>query len=512
MFRCITELKGIAVDIDSFRELDIDDWIEIDDIVPCIFLTAKDDTKSTLEAEFGTDKVIKLSKFQRFFSPNKTTHIEVLKALEIKNTELAYLSCSHSFLENANGFLSGTIWITENVSYQQASNAPDMIRNSVDDLKEALKDRLVGFFGEMALFPGASFPATMLPVDYEVDDDEVPMYVLGRYFGDKQYMNHLHPYSTAILNNKKPDKTYTGVFDDLFKNIYAAAIRTLKDIHGIDSVCAVPVKPGKSARFDDILEGLSNDCGVENIGKRFTCAHDYPDQKSLSTAERESNVKDAFRYQGELNGRIVALIDDIASTGSTIEECIKELKSHGADEVVVILLAINQFRTGSYWSTDMPQVTCPECGTKMLLQVSGSGNFFFSCINCWSNHKKSVSMNFSEGWKQVCDAENEKFDKLIENVENIDDSECFEDETFSLKRIINCPYCNSENEVDIEDISTITSHERQMGTETLYEFNSDDMECAACGREYHIDGYVSEYPQGAFGNETINVEPLEENL
>ena len=116
MFRCITELKGLAVDIDSFPSLKIEDWVEINEIVPCVFLTTDDDKKSSLSIIFGADKVVRMVKFERYFAPSKNTHIKVLKALDVKNTELAYLSCRHSFLENANGFLSGTIWISDHVT------------------------------------------------------------------------------------------------------------------------------------------------------------------------------------------------------------------------------------------------------------------------------------------------------------------------------------------------------------------------------------------------------------
>lgn len=83
MFRCITELKGLAVDIDSFPSLKIEDWVEINEIVPCVFLTTDDDKKSSLSIIFGADKVVRMVKFERYFAPSKNTHIKVLKALDV---------------------------------------------------------------------------------------------------------------------------------------------------------------------------------------------------------------------------------------------------------------------------------------------------------------------------------------------------------------------------------------------------------------------------------------------
>lgn len=510
MFRCITELKGLAVDIDSFPSLKFEDWIEINEIVPCVFLTADEDKKSSLNIIFGADKVIRMVKFEKFFAPSKNTHIKVLRALDVKNTELAYLSCRHSFLVNANGFLSGTIWISDHATYEEASEVPDMIRRSVDELKAALRSHMKGFFGEMIVSPLENTSATMLPVEFKVDEEEVPLYILGRYFGYSHYMSQLHPYSTAIYRNKKQGRSYTGVYDSVFESIYEAAIRTLKDIHNIDCVCAVPVKLGKPARFDGILEGIAEGCDVQDIGNLFSCIREYPDQKGLTTEEREENIKDAFEFAGDLNSHTVALIDDIISTGSTVKECVRELKRKGADEVVIVALAINQF--GSYWSSNTPQVDCPVCHSKMTLLLNKNGQFFYSCLNCFSNHRPSSTMNFDQGWRQLCDKENEKIDMLIPQRRVAMMGDYLEDGTINLERAVKCPYCSFDNVVNLEDIGTVSSYERSMGTETLYEYDTDDVICEDCGRAFHVSGFVSIYPPGAIGIQEINVEPLEEDL
>lgn len=88
MFRCITELKGLAIDIDSFPVLEIEEWVEVNRIVPCVFLTTDDETKLNLSIIFGADKVIRLVKFERLFAPSRLTHIKALMALDVKNTEM----------------------------------------------------------------------------------------------------------------------------------------------------------------------------------------------------------------------------------------------------------------------------------------------------------------------------------------------------------------------------------------------------------------------------------------
>ena len=510
MFRCITELKGLAVHIDSFSDTDIDDWKEINSIVDCVFLTTSEDTRQRFANVFGKHRVILLEEFAIVFSPSKNTHIRVLKQLGIKNTELAYVSCDFAFLEHANTFLSGTIWITQRITYEQASKAPDIILDSVKQLKESIRDGVEGFYGEMMTFPGRSFSsAIIIPIRFTVDDEIVAMYVLGRYYSGTNYVGSIHPYSIALSHNKRPDKPYTGVLDPLFSRLYTNVISELKKKYDIDGVCSVPVKPGKQPRFDKILSDISQKCSIVDIGKEFKCNQNYPDQKTLSSDERMKNVDGVFTYEGNLDGKTVVIIDDISSTGSTISECIRELKRHGARKVIVVLLAINQIGS-AYWSSDEPAVLCSSCNSKMILQLNRYGKYFFSCYECYKNGN-SQSLGFEPGWKLLCDAENSKFDYLINKDIEVLETESNEEGSFRLERIIKCPYCNSENIIDLAEISQESNYERQMGQETLLEYN-DDYTCETCGRIFHIEGYVSFYPQNVIENEMINIESVEDEL
>ncbi len=509
MFRCITELKGLAVYIDSFSDTDFDDWKEINSIVDCVFLTTNENTRQRFANIFGKKRVIFLEEFAIYFSPNKNTHIRVLKQLGIQNTELAYVSCDFAFLENANSFLSGTIWITQRITYEQASKAPDVILDSVEQLKDSIRDGIGGFYGEV-MFPERSFSsANIIPISFNVDNEIVAMYVLGRYYSSTNYVGSIHPYSIALSHNKLPNKPYTGVLDPVFTQLYANVITELKKIYEIDGVCSVPVKPGKPPRFERILDNISQKCSLENIGKNFKCNQNYPDQKTLSSDERMKNVDGVFTYEGHLDGKTIVIIDDISSTGSTISECIRVLKERRARKIIVVLLAINQLGS-AYWSSDEPSVLCPSCNSKMMLNLNRYGRFFFSCYECYKKGN-SLSLDFEPGRKQLCDAENSKFKYLINKDVEVLETESNEDGTIRLERIIKCPRCNSENVIDLAEISQVSNNERQMGLETLFEYNGSCI-CETCGRSFHIEGYVSMYPQNVVDNEIINIDTIDEDL
>jgi ComF family protein len=64
-------------------------------------------------------------------------------------------------------------------------------------------------------------------------------------------------------------------------------------------------------------------------------------QTELSSEERKKNVRKAFEVvkKEAVKGRTIVLVDDVATTGSTLNECAKALKRAGADGVLCLVLA-----------------------------------------------------------------------------------------------------------------------------------------------------------------------------
>ena len=64
-------------------------------------------------------------------------------------------------------------------------------------------------------------------------------------------------------------------------------------------------------------------------------------QVGLDAVERRRNVRRAFsvRRGGELDGKRVLLVDDVMTTGSTVQECARVLKRAGAETVQVLTIA-----------------------------------------------------------------------------------------------------------------------------------------------------------------------------
>lgn len=62
-------------------------------------------------------------------------------------------------------------------------------------------------------------------------------------------------------------------------------------------------------------------------------------QEKLGSVERRENLSAAFAATESLNGKTVLLIDDIKTTGTTLNECAKALKKKGAEKVLCLTVA-----------------------------------------------------------------------------------------------------------------------------------------------------------------------------
>lgn len=72
------------------------------------------------------------------------------------------------------------------------------------------------------------------------------------------------------------------------------------------------------------------------------CRNKKRSQFKLNAKQRQENVKDIFYCDNKLNGQTVLLVDDIKTTGATLNECGKALLSVGADKVYCVTGLINR--------------------------------------------------------------------------------------------------------------------------------------------------------------------------
>ena len=103
---------------------------------------------------------------------------------------------------------------------------------------------------------------------------------------------------------------------------------------GIDYLIPVPLHPKREKKrgYNQsliIAQGISEVTGIP-IGDKYLVRAVYTEtQTKKSAEERFKNVKDIFelRFADELKGKHVLLVDDVLTTGATLESCAHQLEN-----------------------------------------------------------------------------------------------------------------------------------------------------------------------------------------
>ena len=79
--------------------------------------------------------------------------------------------------------------------------------------------------------------------------------------------------------------------------------------------------------------GMSEFCGIPCRSNFMRRIRETDQQARLSGEQRIANVRDAFEASEAVKGQAILLVDDVVSTGSTLNACARALKSMGAGAV-----------------------------------------------------------------------------------------------------------------------------------------------------------------------------------
>jgi len=160
--------------------------------------------------------------------------------------------------------------------------------------------------------------------------------------GDKKYYDEFIYFSEYedVLKNKMlaykfNDKKY-------LKDFFAQELaKCLNDVQA-DYIIGVPItkKRLRERGYNQtnlIAKELSKILGIEYIPNMLVKIKNTEHQSKLSKTERKFNVKNCFKLVDIYNikDKKILLIDDIFTTGATVNECSKILKKSGAKKVVV---------------------------------------------------------------------------------------------------------------------------------------------------------------------------------
>jgi ComF family protein len=148
-----------------------------------------------------------------------------------------------------------------------------------------------------------------------------------------------------LIHNLK----YKGIKDvgtELGK-IYGQSLAGSEFLADVDLIIPVPLHPSKMRirgfnQAEVIAEGFSASTGIEVSNEALLRVSHSDTQTKRSRFERWKNVEGIFVVNDpdKISGRHILLLDDVITTGSTLESCANELLKIGGVKVSVVALAV----------------------------------------------------------------------------------------------------------------------------------------------------------------------------
>lgn len=186
---------------------------------------------------------------------------------------------------------------------------------------------------------------------------------LGQYCCEKHYLNGLwvmgdykDPLLAKVIKNYKYHfiKDFDGTLSNLLFIYYINIANKIKINSGNHDfyknffkdtvVMPVPLHKKRLAwrgfhQTKNLSLKFAKKTNFQHSADLIRVRHTKP-QAKLNERKRKLNIKDCFQYVGKsLNHQKIILIDDVATTGYTLNECAKELKLAGANEIWGLVLA-----------------------------------------------------------------------------------------------------------------------------------------------------------------------------
>jgi ComF family protein len=107
-----------------------------------------------------------------------------------------------------------------------------------------------------------------------------------------------------------------------------------------DAVVPVPLHRSRERiRGFNQAELIAVRTGLPVLNRIVRRRKNTPSQTGLTRSERKRNLAGAFELRGDVCGRKVILVDDVYTTGSTMNEIARTLKRGGAERVEVLTVA-----------------------------------------------------------------------------------------------------------------------------------------------------------------------------
>ena len=146
-----------------------------------------------------------------------------------------------------------------------------------------------------------------------------------------------------ILDYKFNEKSYIYVS---FVNFILKDKKIFEFLKSYDTIIPVPIskKRMKERGYNQsllIARKLSEDLNVQLLTNNLIKTKNIVEQSKLNKEQREKNIQNVYELKNEqiLNNKKILLIDDIYTTGSTVNECSRILRKAQPRKEDVLVLA-----------------------------------------------------------------------------------------------------------------------------------------------------------------------------
>ncbi|HOQ37964.1 MAG TPA: ComF family protein [Acetivibrio sp.] len=131
-----------------------------------------------------------------------------------------------------------------------------------------------------------------------------------------------------------------------FARLLSQKIKETMDYRLFDAIISVPLHPvrertrGYNQSFLISTE-LSRELGIKEESNLLSRTRNTHSQSLLPRQDRLINVKGAFTVtdSSKVKDKTILLVDDVLTTGTTLNECSRVLKEAGAKKIVVAVIA-----------------------------------------------------------------------------------------------------------------------------------------------------------------------------
>ncbi len=118
-----------------------------------------------------------------------------------------------------------------------------------------------------------------------------------------------------------------------------------------DAVCFVPPSKERMRRYgfnpsEQLARIIADKMGIELIEDALLCRERKSVQHTANKTERFESVRGRYTSAKKIHSKVILLVDDIMSTGATLDECAKQLLLGGADEVHCIAALLTDNKSG----------------------------------------------------------------------------------------------------------------------------------------------------------------------